>query len=291
MSPTTNRTRRAVLRGLAALTGVAGASGAVAGDRTTTRTADDRRTPTRGAVAERAAIGSADDARGRSARQQVDTDLPPGVTLFDLNDDGAYTARVEAAPEAMRDDAHPRPIHVTSGGNSTVDYAASIAEPSAGTTLGGLDRLAYDYYEGPNNVNRDGSGALAPDQTFLVVENDDGRHGMYLTYGGGGEAPTEEWRTFDVLARMRGQTGGTSGWFEYTETEDGYEDRSFDDVVARFGADARLVRVGVGHGDAVNPTTLDVYYDNLAVGGTTTRFPVDVAKRVDRAPPVGGGSN
>lgn len=278
MSPTSNRTRRAVLRGLAALTGVAGASGAVAGE-PTTRTADEGR----------AAPSSGGDALAWLDGQQIDASLPPGVTLFDLNDDGAYTARVEAAPESMRDDAHPRPIHITSGGNSTVDYAASIVEPSAGTTLGGLDRLAYDYYEGANNVNRDGSGALAPDQTFLVVENDDGRHGMYITSGGGG--PTEEWRTFDVLARMRGQTGGTSGWFEYTETEDGYEGRTFDDVIGRFGADARLVRVGVGHGDAVDPATLDVYYDNLAIGGTTSRFPVEVAQRVNRAPPVGGGSN
>ncbi|WP_435175972.1 hypothetical protein [Halorussus sp. AFM4] len=279
MSPTTNRTRRAVLRGLAALTGVAGASGAAAGE-SAVRRADDERT----------AVRNRDGARAGLARQQIDTSLPPGVTLFDLNGDGTYTARVEAAPEAMRDEAHPRPIHVTSGGNSTVDYAASIAEPSAGTTLGELDRLAYDYYEGANNVNPDGSGALAPDQTFLVVENDDGRHGMYLTYGGGGDEPTREWRTFDVLARMRGDTAGTSGWFEYTETEQGYEGRTFDDVVSRFGADARLVRVGVGHGDAVNPATLDVYYDNLAVGGTTTRFPVSVAKRVDRALPPGAGS-
>ncbi|MFC4447669.1 hypothetical protein [Halorussus aquaticus] len=275
-----NRERRAVLRGVAALTGAAVGSGGAVGSGA--------------AVGSETAVGSdstADAAttgdsgpNDRTARQEVDTSLSPGVTLFDLNGDGAYTATVEAAAESMRDDAHPRPIHVTSDGNSTVDYAASIAAPSAETTLGGLGSLSYDYYEGPNNVNPDDSGGLAPDETFLVVENGDGRHGMYLTYDAGGD-PAEEWATFDVLARMRGDTGGTSRWFEYTAVESGYDGRTFDDVVARFGEDARLVRVGVGHGNAVNPATLDLYYDNLVVDGTTKRFPVSVTKRTAHPPP------
>ncbi|MFC7082476.1 hypothetical protein [Halorussus caseinilyticus] len=257
-----NRERRAVLRGIAALTVGAVGSGAAAEN---------------GVTAERGP--AADGASAPSARQEVDTSLAPGVTLFDLNGDGSYTATVEAGDDA-RDEAHPRPIHVTSGGNSTVDYAASIAAPSSETTLGGLGELAYDYYEGPNNVNPDDSGALAPDETFLVVENADGRHGMYLTADAGGG--DERWTTFDVLARMRGDTAGTSRWFEYTETEGG-ESATFDDVIARFGDDARLVRVGVGHGNAVNPATLDLYYDNLVIDGRTSRFPVSVTKRVSQS--------
>ncbi|WP_137284824.1 hypothetical protein [Halorussus salinisoli] len=250
-----NRERRAVLRGMVALTGVAVGSGAAVADT---------------------------DVGDRSVRQQVDTSLPPGVTLFDLNDDGAYAARVEAASAEMRDDDHPRPIHVTSGGNSTVDYAVSIAAPSTETTVGGLDNLTYDYYEGPNNVSSDGSDASAPDATFLVVENADGRHGMYLTYDAG-EDDDEQWATFDVLDRMQGDTAGTSGWFEYTEIESGYDGENFDDVVGRFGDDARLVRVGIGHGNAVDPATLDVFYDNLSIDGRTNRFPVSVTKRVSQA--------
>lgn len=255
--------RRAVLKGVATLTvgdRVVGTSGAAGDD-----------------------PGDAGSASRRSdgvrAVQGLDTELSPGVTLFDLNGDGEYTARVEQASGAPLDDAHPQPIRVTSNGHSTVDFATSIVAPSAETTLGGLDELAYDYYEGPNNANPDRGGAAAPDETFLVVENADGRHGMYLTYDGG---PTEEWATFDVLARIRGDTAGTSGWFEYTAVEGGYDGRNFDNVVRRFGEDARLVRVGVGHGDAVNPATLDVYFDNLVVNGTASRFPVSVAKRVSQ---------
>ncbi|UPV75051.1 hypothetical protein M0R89_03040 [Halorussus limi] len=258
-----NRERRAVLRWTAAAAVGAVGSGAV--------------------VESGAAEGSESNARGandatpavEAALQQVNTELPPGVTLFDLNGDGSYTATVESG-SAVGDDSHPNPIHVTSSGNSTVDYAASIVAPSAEPTLGSLSGLRYDYYEGPNNVNPDeSSGGLAPDETFLVVENADGRHGMYLTSDDGSDPPSESWRTFDVAARLAG-----GNWFEYTDLESGYDGRNFGDVVARFGADARLVRVGVGHGDAVNPATLDVYYDNLVVNGETLRLPTSVAKRV-----------
>jgi hypothetical protein len=259
------RERRAVLRGIAAATGVAFGSAAAVG-----------RGAARGRESETRETGRAEWA----ARQQVDTSLPPGVTLFDLNGDGTYTATVESGSD-VADDAHSRPIHITSDGNSTVDYAASITEPSAETTLGSLGELTYDYYEGPNNANADEpDGGRAPDETFLVVENDDGRHGMYLTDDDGSDPPGEQWTTFDVSARLQG-----GEWYEYTEVESGYDGQRFDDAVERFGAEARLVRVGVGHGDAVNPATLDVYYDNLVVDGRTSGFPTSVAKRVARGSP------
>jgi hypothetical protein len=279
-----NRERRAVLRGAAALTvgsGVVGTGRAVgdghAGDDGSGRT--DRQTE----ASERTDASSSSGPERRASRvQQFDTALPPGVTLFDLNGDGEFTATVEDASEERRDDAHPRPIHVTSTGRSTVDFAASIVEP-AQTTLGGLERLTYDYLEGADNGGRGGSEGVAPDQTFAVVENADGRHGTYLSYDA--DSPAGEWATFDVLARLTGDTEGTSRWFEYTAVEEGYDGRTFDDAVARFGEDARLVRIGVGHGNAVEPTTLDVYYDNLVVNETTERFPVEVANRVAHSAP------
>ena len=206
---------------------------------------------------------------GRS--QEVDTSLPPGAVLFDLDDDGTYTAEVASGGESVRDGDHPNPIHVTSGGNSTVDYAASVVEPERELTLGGIDRLSYDFYEGAANTGP------APDDTFLVVENDAGRHGAYLSYDAGG--PSGRWRTHDVAARIRGDVAGTNGWFEYTTVEGGGGKR-FENVVERFGADARLVRVGVGRGDAVDPTTLDVFYDNLRINDATRSFPTETTKRV-----------
>lgn len=262
-----NRERRAVLRWTAAATVGAVGSGAVVGSEAVVGSGATKRGEANASNANDAPAAT------RAALQQVDTSLPPGVTLFDLNGDGSYTATVESGAD-VRDGSHPNPIHVTSNGNSTVDYAASIAAPSGEPTLGSLGDLRYDYYEGPNNVNPDDSGGLAPDETFLVVENDDGRHGMYLTEDDGSDPPAEEWRTFDVAARL---TGGD--WFEYTDLEPGYDGRSFGDVVERFGEGALLVRVGVGHGDAVNPATLDLYYDNLVVGGRTIRFPTSVIKR------------
>ena len=276
-----NWERRAVLKGVVGLVG-----GAVWGGTAAGKDGTDESGPggNRGVGGGRQAGSN----RG-AANQEVDTSLPPGVTLFDLNDDGAYTARVEEAPAEMRDDDHPGPIHVTSGGNSTVDYAASIAAPETEPTLGGLTELTYDYYEGPDNSNPDSSGGIAPDQTFVVVENDDGRHGAYLTYDAGGDGG--QWDTFDVLARMRGDTAGSSRWFEYTAIEEGYDGQTFDNVVERFGDEALVVRVGVGHGNAVNPATLDVFYDNLVVNGTTTRFPTSVAKRVSNVPVADRNSN
>ncbi|WP_158055996.1 twin-arginine translocation signal domain-containing protein [Halorussus halophilus] len=208
---------------------------------------------------------------GLVSSQQVDTSLPPGAVLFDLNDDGSFDAEVTAGSDSVRDDAHPNPVHVTSGGNSTVDYAASVVEPDGELRLGDVQQLSYDYYEGPNNAGP------APDDTFLVVENGDGRHGMYLSFDA--DAPSEQWQTHDVAARIRGDTEGTSGWFEYTAVEGG-DDRNFDNVVERFGEDARLVRVGIGRGDAVEPATLDVFYDNLRINDATREFPTSISKRV-----------
>lgn len=264
-----NRNRRAVLRGVVALAG--------------------------------SAFGVAGATGSRAAIQEVDTSLPPGAVLFDLDGDGAYDATVERAPESMRDDGRPEPIRITSGGRATVDYAASVVEPEGRPALGDLDRLSYDYYAGPDDGTGDagdgttdseggggdggggddgegGGDGGAPDETFLVVENDEGRHGAYLTFHDDGAA--ERWRTHDVLARATGDTAGTTGWFEYT-TDDG---ATFDDAVARFGADARLVRVGVGRGDGVAPTTLDAAYGGLVVNDRRYRFPVEVARRSGRAP-------
>lgn len=213
------------------------------------------------------------------ATQEVDTELPPGAVVFDLDGDGRYEAEVEPAPESMRSDDRPEPIRVTSGGRATVDYAASVVRPEGEVRLGDLDRLRYDRYRGPD----DGSGeGEATDETFLIVENDDGRHGMYRT-DGAGLAP-EQWETNDVAAALRGEAGG-NGWFEYTEVESGYEGQTFGDAVERFGADARLIRVGVGHGNAVTPTVLDAFFANLVVGDRRYAFPSSVARRASGANP------
>lgn len=254
-----NRERRAVLRGIAALTGVVAGSGASSAEGIDT---------------------------GEYRRQQVAAELQPGVTLFDLDGDGEYAVTVEEASAEMRDDDHPEPIHVTSGGRSTVDYAVSVVEPPAETTLGSLDRLSYDYYEGVadsvSNGPADGENSrLPPGEPFLVVENDDGRHGFYLTDDSvEDDRAAEEWWTLDVLDRLRSGSASQRQWFEYTTVEDSYDGRSFEDVIGRFGEAARLVRVGVGHGDAVTPATLDAYFGNLIVRAETLRFPTSVVNRV-----------
>jgi hypothetical protein len=187
----------------------------------------------------------------------------------------------------MQDEAHPGPIHVTSQGRETADFAASVVEPDGEVTLGDLTRLTYDYYESSDNASAgDQAGAAAPGQTFVVVENDDGRHGAYLVHDPDPDRPREEWLTDDVLARLQGDTAGTSGWFEYTEIEEGYDGETFDDFVTRFGEESRLSRVGVGLGSAANPSVLDVFYDNLSIGDATRQFPTEVANRVSSENPL-----
>lgn len=268
-----NRERRAVLRGIAALTGAGvGSGGTVAASGDSKRTMDEQ-------VGERAV-----DERGneRTVNQEIDTELPPGVVLFDLNGDGEFSATVERAPREVRGDGHRNAIHITSGGRETVDFAASVVQPRGRVTLGDVERLRYDYYEGTDDVDgRRQAGAAAPGQTFVVVENADGRHGAYLTYDhASDDRPAGEWLTHNVYARLTGDTAGTSGWFEYTPIEADYDGKTFDDFVGRFGTDARLLRVGVGLGSAANPTTLDVFYDALTIDGETRQFPISVEKRV-----------
>ncbi|WP_135828183.1 hypothetical protein [Halorussus halobius] len=260
--------RRAVLRGIVGVAGIAVGSGASS-----------------------AAVES--DGTGRVGRQ-VDARLRSGVTLFDLDGDGEYATTVERASEPIRDDDHPEPIRVTSGGRSTVDYAVSVAEPPTGTTLGGLDGLSYDYYVGADEEisgNTDGTTSGGADSEylsgdpFLVVENDDGRHGASLDLGGAGSSgdrsgsTDEGWSTVDVLSPATGGTGERR-WYEYTPVEDGYDGESFDDAVERFGEGARLALVGVGCGNAVTPTRLDAAFGNLVVDDETVRLPTAVANRV-----------
>lgn len=227
----------------------------------------DRRSLLRGVAALATGLGGVSSATA----QTVDTSLPAGAVLFDLDDDGSYDATVERATDAA-DDARPAPIRITSGGRETVDYAAAVVEPEGSPALGDLDALSYDYRAGSDDAD-------VPDETFLVVETDGGRRGAYLTYHDGGG---DGWRTHDVLARVNGDTAGTSGWFEYTPSE-GDGERTFDDAVERFGPEARLVRVGVGRGDGVDPTALDAFYGALVVGDRTYRFPVEVAERRSEA--------
>lgn len=281
-----NRERRAVLRGVAALTG-ATVGGALTGETVWSGAIIGASAASDEGTENRQDEGDENRQDEGAESQQIDTSLPPGVTLFDLDGDGAFTATVEQAPAEMQDDAHPGPIHVTSQGRQTTDFAASVVEPDGEVTLGDVDRLTYDYYEGADNASGRGrAGAAAPGQTFVVVENDDGRHGAYLVHDPNADRPREEWLTDDVLARLQGDTAGTSGWFEYTEIEADYDGETFDDFVGRFGTDARLSRVGVGLGSAANPSTLDAFYDNLSVDDATRRFPTEVANRVSNENPL-----
>lgn len=229
-----------------------------------------------------AASRGIDRATARPRSQQVETELTEGVTLFDLNDDGNYAAQVESAPESVADADRAGAIRVTSEGRETVDYATTIVAPNGAPRLGDLERLSYEFYEGPENQSSEG-GAAAPGETFVVVENEDGRHGMYLSSGA--NAGGEQWQSVDVLSLLRGQTGNTDGWFEYTDLEAGYESQRFSNAIEQFGPDATLALVGIGRGNAVTPTTLDVSYANLRINGESRQFPTSVAERVSHASP------
>jgi hypothetical protein len=220
-------------------------------------------------------------------------------------------------------------VHITSDGKSTQDYTHSIVnvrdrnlsidEVSEDT------RVAFDYYEGPKNER------AAPDEVFLVVakrtqeQGSFDRTGTYVavqTFNDGldpdpssvsCENDNKGWRTQNVSAEMRSEEGGWSDLRigqpfpedlmrgeaqAVVETARQLRDEGtgFESVVERYGEEAQLLAVGIGHGFTTQQTVLDVYYDDLVITGESmedgdtvldTReydFPLAIPMEVDTRP-------
>lgn len=185
--------------------------------------------------------------------------------LGDLNDDGTFqnVMHFDGDPavefcESVEESDRERVVHVTSNGEETSDYAASIVnvseqELTVGDVVGDGVELTYDYFQGPENAN------AAPDEVFAIVEateaevesaagddqnnetangtgsqaQTDGTGQEYVTIAfqttNDGIDPSENlscedegwgWQTRDVAAEMGGQG---SGWRDTTVPVDRIE--------------------------------------------------------------------
>lgn len=192
-------------------------------------------------------------------------------------------------PDKPRDEV----IHVTSEGDRTSDYAASLVNIRKRTNrrvnLRHVERgsLSYDYFQGPKHRT------AAPDEVFLVLQTPKQRKrnkgvALFKTINDGRSPPKKrrkgKWRTVDVVDEMtsgdwrsikisedpedlvRGGKGETIGEaVERIAANLRDKKRTFSNVVRKFGKNAELVGVGVGVGNTRRKRKVDIYYDNLVL--------------------------
>lgn len=182
------------------------------------------------------------------------------------------------------------PVHVTSDGTATSDYATSmvkVLDRIGQFTLGDLTTLQYDYFEASSN-----EGA-APDEMFIGLletggtSSDDTVRGA-ATHLDQGDSAT--WRTADVLAlvdeprwnvREITYSDLTSG-FVHEEGEK-LRDTTQSNVTLTDEpyVSSTVLHVGFGAGSTRTEVAGDRYFDNLTVDGTTVGFPAMIPMTVD----------
>ncbi|WP_257299627.1 SipW-dependent-type signal peptide-containing protein [Haloarchaeobius sp. FL176] len=159
-----------------------------------------------------------------------------GVNRFDVNQDGSWDVDFELADDPAGNNR--KVAKATSGGQQTEDYASSVV--SVCETIGDIDSLTYQYYEGDENTNAN------PDEVVLLIQEADGtQHVVFRTAGSANNSnPTEDtWQTRDVGAEL---SGGVSGWHEI---EDGGGYSGISDPETEYGSDATVLSMGAGVGN------------------------------------------
>ncbi|WP_049936663.1 SipW-dependent-type signal peptide-containing protein [Haloplanus natans] len=202
-----------------------------------------------------------------------------GVTRFDTGGDGNYDADVELTDDPAGGGG--RVAHATSGGVATNDYVTTGVSLPSEPTLGDLTddptnpttTLTYEYYGGANNDES------APDEVYLLIEEADGtRHVVYRASNDGTPAD-EMWKTRNVHLEIAGNPDNNAGfnWFEIND--DGTTTNlggggPTSDLSNVYGDDAVVLAVAAGRGTLGGGDTLDTYYRNPSVGGSSAgNFP------------------
>lgn len=200
-----------------------------------------------------------------------------GTGVLDGNDDCRRQTHLhdDGDPGA---DGREAVVHLTSHDRSTADYALAVVD-IGDVDLTDVAQLEFDYYEGPNNSD------AAPDEVWLVIENESGRHIVYRTFNDGSMTQAEEWRTQDVTPAL---TDSDRPWVAVeisepvTDPRRALDQLTADDLAevgtnltATYGANATVLAVGVGHGAPLaGPTVVDLYVDELIVNGQSFEFPL-----------------
>lgn len=189
-------------------------------------------------------------------------------------------------------------VHVTTHGEVVEDYATSVVNlRNQGVTID-AEQLEYDYYKAANETH------VAPDGVWLTVEVDSGENprGFLFFKSLDDGLPAGEWRTRDVAAEIRGESGvegangSTSGWrvieIEPQDVATGGEviqtgrrlrdQTSFDSIIDWLTergcdpAESKLAAAGFGRGNVSEAICIDTYYDDLTADGVTYNFPATV---------------
>jgi len=195
-----------------------------------------------------------------------------GVTRFDTGGDGSYDADIELVDDPAGGSG--RVAHATSGGVATNDYVTTGVSLPSEPTLGDLTddptnpttTLTYEYYGGPEN------GTSAPDEVYLLIEEADGtRHVVYRASNDG--APADEtWKTRNVHREVAGNPDNNAG-FNWMNISTGGTNIGgggpTSDLSDTFGDDAVVLAMAAGRGTTGGGDTLDTYYRNPSVGGSS----------------------
>lgn len=202
-----------------------------------------------------------------------------GTGALDGDDDGTRLTHLHGDGDPG-DGTRDGVVHLTSHNDSTLDYALTVADISTQDhTLDGITQLEFEYFEGENNTD------AAPDEVWLVIENDTGRHIVYRTFNDGSITAPTEWRTQDVVPAIE---DSDRPWVEVSTPEPNPDPRHALDSLSEdnltevggnltevYGGGASVLAVGVGHGAPLSgPTTVDLYVDNLTVNSRGHDFPI-----------------
>jgi len=201
------------------------------------------------------------DASG--SKPDADTFTTPGVNRFDNDGDGNYDVDVELVGNP---DGSGQVAHLTSGGQSTTDYATTAV--SVGETIGNISSLTYDYYEGANNT------AANPDEVWILIEESNGsRHVVWQNGGTGNDGTIDDsWQTRDVGDELSGSgsTPGLNGWMRVTDT--GHVSLG-GTPESEYGSDAEVVSMAAGVG-GLSGAVSDVYVTNPSLNSSSlSAFP------------------
>lgn len=221
---------------------------------------------------------------------QTFTSNPEGAAVIDFDGDGSSDVEISRVPDpagGSRQDV----VRAKSNG-TTSDYALSMRDvgsiPINSISAGDI---TFDYYGGAGNTN-------APDEVYVVVNDSSGTNRLVYTTGNTGSPATETWETRDVGAEIDGATGipgENYNWFEVAPGSNTYSDPSSGGLASDL--DGTVEAVGFGRGSTGGGDSIDTYYDNLVVNGTSYKFrPVsldDIASRgvFDSLVPISGTRN
>lgn len=188
----------------------------------------------------------------------VDSLGDPGAQTYEFGDDSTIDMNVVSsnAPDSEGD-----AVRIFSD-EPTKDYATSAVEvEDISLTPDSVIQanITYDYYEAEDN------GRAAPDEVYLQVEDDDGKHILWLTLND--EDAGQTWSTRNVSSAILGGEG--RAWSGYDVADDSRMTELEGNLAEAdsFSDNPVITAVGIGKGSLSEARSHDVYYKDFEVEG------------------------